>query len=245
MYLEPDSSDWSKQVARLECWLCVTRGSELRKAKTLDAALRAVASVTSRHDSAVLRHPVRDECHQSLHIGVMAGHIIGKGGKTLRPLLASNPGVKVRFEQDIAHIVGPKSCVNIVARRFRTTIQDVFSKRCQWEAQQERRRRAQQCRRQLKRTTTMSDLMDVLDREREYRVRNLLRRKGKNQGITREHNLVNRKGATPPGKQESLRACRRHNGYNKGSASKVTARCLSFDVKEGLQLMSILGKCLY
>ena len=120
------------------------------------------------------------------------------------------------------------------------------ARKWEWEAQHERRRRAQQRRRHPKRATAMSDLMEVLDCEREYRERILLRRKCMNQGITRKLNcnLVSKEGVTLPGEQKSMRAVRRHTGYNKGSATKVTARCLSLDVKEGLQLMTICGKCL-
>ena len=104
-------------AARLEAWLLSTRGAELRKAKSLDTALRSMAPVTyvlslDATQPAVACDPTRRP--QATHVLDLrlpdtgfAGHIIGRGGQFIKPLLERSPQVRVHIDCDTVSVIGP------------------------------------------------------------------------------------------------------------------------------------------
>jgi len=108
-------------ASRLERWLCAAGGRELRKAKTLDAALRAAAPIcrawtslgqdpSCKDDDALLeamRRP-RPEVHVArlaLPEG-FAKHVVGRRGRVLRPVLERFPGVRLQIDHTLITICG-------------------------------------------------------------------------------------------------------------------------------------------
>jgi hypothetical protein len=120
-------------AARLEAWLMSTRGDELRKAKSFDTALRSMAHATyvwsldatqpagaddlTRRPETHLRHLSLPAGPPATHghgrggfrgcVGGSAGHLVGRGGKFIKPLLERYPQVRVQFGGDTVSISGP------------------------------------------------------------------------------------------------------------------------------------------
>jgi hypothetical protein len=123
-------------VARLEAWLLSTRGAELRKAKCLDTALRSMAHVTyvlslDATQPAVAYDPTRRPETQETHLlelrlpdAGFAGHIIGRGGKFIIPLLQRWPQVRVHIDRDTVSVIGPLAAdVELVVDRLQGKVQ--------------------------------------------------------------------------------------------------------------------------
>jgi hypothetical protein len=193
--------------ARLERWLCSTRGSELRKAKTLDAALRCVAHVACKWDTeagededgssadATRRpaQPPRLTTQLVLPMGLAAGHLIGRRGSFLKPMLFANPSVRVRFEGTFVRIDGVPGEVgrvhHLLYARAETELSIQCERRAMIQAQQHRVAASQE----------PDDLMYCLAMEREYRERNMRRRAGRPHACQRRVTRLPRKGkALPP-----------------------------------------------
>jgi Ran GTPase-activating protein (RanGAP) involved in mRNA processing and transport len=129
-------------AARLEAWLMSTRGAELRKAKSFDTALRSMAHATyvwsfdatrlagaddlTRRPETHLRHLSLPGEAPAIHGhsrggfrgrgGGSAGHLVGRGGKFIKPLLERYPQVRVYFGGDTVNISGPLAAdVELVA----------------------------------------------------------------------------------------------------------------------------------
>lgn len=186
-------------VARLEHWLCATRGCELRKAKSSAASLRAVAHVacvwlqptvhvpgigiapaTGHLASATQRPPAPAKHGRLLDLPSrdFAGHLIGKGGKYVRPLLELHVGMCIRFEGAVVHIIASTTnAADDVLWHFQRKIIS------QQQAALIAAARIRDCHHTRARggVEPDADLSEQLEQEREYRERNLRRKKGTRQ----------------------------------------------------------------
>lgn len=173
-------------LARLEAWLLSTRGVELSKAKSFDKALQSVAHVTyvwlndeaaQRVDGAVRRWspappaPKPETYRRQLVLpsACFAGHLIGRGGRWIRPLLARCPEARVRFERGAVSITGSRADVKRVAQELEDMVVSqlhIARKIAEgWYETEDTYHHAE-------------DLSYNLEREREYRERNVQRKRG-------------------------------------------------------------------
>lgn len=187
---------------KLEKWLCATRGSELRKAKSADTAMRCVAHVC-QHGSDATRRPnvvpidTMGPDFVTLHLilpeGFSSGHLIGRRGRYLRPMLACNPSVRVSFgvldaRREEVEITGQPDEAEQVHSQLRARLQDERDiqravQRQREERREERERQEKKCRRE--KTKPSFSLVEIIDMERDYRERNVLRRRGRSSGFCR------------------------------------------------------------
>jgi len=86
---------------------------------SLDATRPAVAYDTTRR-------PETQETHLlelRLPDAGFAGHIIGRGGKFIKPLLERWPQVRVHIDRDTASVIGPAADVELVGDRLQGKVQ--------------------------------------------------------------------------------------------------------------------------
>ena len=162
---------------KLEKWLCATRGSELRKAKSADTAMRCVAHVCQRGSDATRRPTVAPIQTVTLHLmlpeGFASGHLIGTGGRYITPMLACNPSVRVRFDEDDhgVQITGLPDEAEQVHSQLRARLQDERDiqravQRQREERMRQREEREQQEKKCRRRTTMPSfSLVEKIDME--------------------------------------------------------------------------------
>ena len=124
----------------------------------------------------------------ALPIGLAAGHLIGRRGSFLKPMLFANPSVRVRFEGTFVHIDGMPDEVGRVRHLLYARAETELSIQC------ERQTKIQA----QKESTEPENLMECLDMEREYRERNLRRRAGRPHVCKRRVARLPRKGKALP-----------------------------------------------
>jgi hypothetical protein len=211
-----DSTCPPEAAARLEAWLLSTRGAELRKAKSLDTALRSMAHVTfvwslEATQPAVAFDPTRrpqetkNLCQFRLPDAAparrdgrngFAGHLIGRRGKFIKPLLERWPQVRVRIEGDTVSVSGPLAAdVELVANRLQRKVLAQLSDSNAIIARERERERLREMKNGRPKITWTGlpkirpfpclhscDGLDDLDRERDYRER-LREREGRGQTV--------------------------------------------------------------
>ena len=236
----------TEATARLERWLCETRGCEMRKSKTLDAALRAVAHVayvwqrpgTSDDDSAEVvdsdhlanatRRPRMPApvFHERVLVlpraspATLVGRLIGRGGHRVRPLLERCPGVRLFFEDNAVRIIASAACVSDdVLQHFQSKVASIL----------QRHALSLHTYVLASRVEPAADLSENLEQEREYRERNL-RRKSDNKKAERKDAVTRSK---KKGERES-RGSVKHGTRRREKKPRLTAKCKAFSLSNAL-----------
>ena len=210
----------AEAVARVERWLIATRGSELRKARTPEMALRCVAHVAyvwSQADDterecggqccpALGGDAARRRQRAALHTTTVtlptnrfAAHLIGRSGRFIRPLLGQHPNVRVRFEDNTATITGSVlDHVSALAQKLDNKIREELRIQDQVAAESANRVIARMIEANLHATAVAEDTVDVLERERQYRERNAEReRNDRQRNCSEQRRMHGRRRAAP------------------------------------------------
>lgn len=151
-------------------WLERTQGSELRKAKTLDAGLRAVAQViryytNDKPEYAKNADPTRrpeGPPRATLILNIVSalqGHVIGKGGRLLRQILATNRSVKIFTNGDTMSVSGFVDEAVRVRKELLAVLETVIVNRREWSMR----------RQNTAASLEPEDIVFMRDMERDYR----------------------------------------------------------------------------
>ena len=151
-------------------WLERIEGSELRKAKTLDAGLRAVAQVShyytkDKPEYAKNADPTRrpeGPPRATLILNIVSalqGHVICKGGRLLRQILATNRSVKIFTNGDTMSVSGFVHEAVRVRKELLAVLETVIVNQREWSMR----------RQNTAASLEPDDIVLMRDMERDYR----------------------------------------------------------------------------
>lgn len=151
-------------------WLERTEGSELRKAKTLDAGLRAVAHVIRYYTNDKPEYAKNaDPTHRpeglpraTLILNIVSalqGHVIGRRGRLLQPILVPNPSVKIFTNGDTMSVSGFVDEAVRVRKELLAVLETVIVNQREWSMR----------RQNTAASLEPDDIVFMRDMERDYR----------------------------------------------------------------------------